>query len=80
MNRYKVFVDAIMTLIKEDYELEINYEVQTNLNELILILSFKINEHTISLKATPNFDVPINKIIERIENEINDLILQSYKR
>lgn len=79
MNNYKVFYEAIMTLIKEEYELEINYETQTSLTDLILIISFKINGHTITLKVTPNFDIPINKIIERIKNEIDNLILQAYK-
>lgn len=80
MNNYKIFYEAIMALIKEEYELEINYEVQTSLTDLILIISFKINGHTINLKVTPNFDMPINKIIERIKNEIDSLILQAYKR
>ena len=80
MNNYKIFYEAIMTLIKEEYELEINYETQTSLTELILIIAFKINGHTITLKVTPNFDMPINKIIEGIKNEIDNLILQAYKR
>lgn len=80
MNIYKVFYEAIMTLIKEEYEMEINYKTQTSLTDLILIISFKINGHTITLKVTPNFDIPINKIIERIKNEIDSLILQAYKR
>ena len=80
MNNYKVFCEAIMALIKEEYELEINYETQTSLTDSILIIAFKINGHTISLKVTPNFDMPINKIIERIKNEIDNLILQAYKR
>lgn len=80
MNNYKIFYEAIMTLIKEEYELEINYETQTSLTDLILIIAFKINGHTITLKVTPNFDMPINKIIEGIKNEIDNLILQAYKR
>lgn len=80
MNNYKVFCEAIMTLIKEEYDMEINYKTQTSLTDLILIISFKINGHTITLKVTPNFDIPINKIIEKIKNEIDSLILQAYKR
>lgn len=80
MNNYKIFYEAIMTLIKEEYELEINYETQTSLTDLILIIAFKINGHAITLKVTPNFDMPINKIIEGIKNEIDNLILQAYKR
>ena len=80
MHNYKVFCEAIMTLIKEEYDMEINYKTQTSLTDLILIISFKINGHTIALKVTPNFDIPINKIIEKIKNEIDSLILQAYKR
>lgn len=77
---YKVFDEAIMSIIKEDYELEINYKTQTSPTGLILIILFKINEHRINLKVTPNFDIPINKIIERIKNEIDNSILQVYKK
>lgn len=80
MNNYKVFCEAIMSLIKEEYDMEINYKTQTSLTDLILIISFKINGHTITLKVTSNFDIPINKIIEKIKNEIDSLILQAYKR
>lgn len=80
MNNYKVFCEAIMALIKEEYDMEINYKTQTSLTDLILIISFKINGHTITLKVTPNFDIAINKIKERIKNEIDSLILQAYKR
>lgn len=80
MNRYKVFLEDIMLLIKKDYKLEIDHVIQTDLTGLILIISFKINEHTFALKAIPNFDMPINKIVERMENEIDNLILKVYKR
>ena len=76
MYDYSILIEGLMRLVRQDYNLNISYEVKDN--ELLKI-SFIVNEKEISMEAYVDFNISIIKIIERIEIEIDNLILKVYK-